>query len=445
MSTATPPPSARAHTAVLILVGVALLAVILGIYQWNALYEMRTSGATPACAVSENIDCASVWNSPLAAMAHRYTGLPFAAWGVAWGLLLLISSFILMRRLRSAQPDGDIVPALRLITGVGAILSVALLVYSLTIGVFCPTCVLFYVFVAIAVYIAFARLPSGAPQWNSALLHSGGWLLIVFGLLLYPGLHTPKQDLATATLHKLGDVPVSTADLSADPLANFIKSLSPEVQQVLSDARAIYRTAPYIESPVDKNRLLFGNPDAPVHLVDWVDIRCPHCRNLDEALTEIRAATPADSWSEEGRHFPLDSECNRNVHRSDGSGVACLGAKLLICLSGSPKGNTVRSALFDNQRNLTTSQIWQLAASDAEQRASMEKCVSSPQTAAALQRDVQLAVQYGIEGTPLVVINGRQAPAFPPFIYAMIIAAGDSNAAGFRLLPPPRPESLEKR
>src|SRR3569833_3706010 len=79
---------------------------------------------------------------------------------------------------------------------------------------------------------------------------------------------------------------------------------------------------------------------------------------------------------------------------------------------------------------------------DVTHFSSVARCSASG--AATLQRDTQLAMQHGIEGTPLVVINGRQAPAFPPFIYAMIIAAGDSNAAGFRILPPPRPESLEK-
>jgi serine/threonine-protein kinase len=60
-----------------------------------------------------------------------------------------------------------------------------------------------------------------------------------------------------------------------------------------------------------------------------------------------------------------------------------------------------------------------------------------------LQDDINYAAQHRIEGTPLVVINGRQAPGFPPFIYAMIIAGGDSNAAGFRILPPPRNNVLE--
>ncbi|MEK7322264.1 MAG: thioredoxin domain-containing protein, partial [Pseudomonadota bacterium] len=330
--------------------------------------------------------------------------------------------------------------------GVGGLLSIGLLIYSITLGVFCPTCLLFYVFVAISAYLAFARLRPEQPAWLRAALHDLGLLLIVVAVLLYPGLQTPKQDLAAATLAKLvaSSPGHHDVDLSQDPLAKFLQDLEPQVQQIVSDARALYRTARFIESPVDIERVVSGNPKAPVHLIDWVDIRCPHCRNLDEALNEIRGVTPDTSWTEESRHFPLDSECNRGVSHSDGSGVACLSAKLLICLAGSPKGNLVRTALFNDQRKLTTGRVWEIAAEDQTQRASLEKCLASPETAAALRRDIERARQHGIEGTPLLVINGRQAPAFPPFIFAMIIAAGDSNAAGFRVLPPPRPEVLAR-
>lgn len=443
MDVHTPPDTTKpSRTSIAALIVVALSAVVLGVYQWYALYQMRVSGVAPACAVSERVDCASVWNSPLADLAHRYTGLPFAGWGVAWGLIVLILSVMLLLRLRNQRATGDVLSALRITVAIGVALSAVLLIYSLAIGVFCPTCILFYVAVAAAAFFVFMRLGAREAQWASALMHGGGWLLVVYGLLLYPGLHTPHQQAETFALQPL-EPAKPDADLASDPLAEFIRTLSPQAQQILSDARGIYRAAPYIDTPVDKHRLLFGNPGAPVHLTDWIDIRCPHCRNLDEALQEIRGATPPNSWSEEARHFPLDRECNRNIQHSDGSGVACLGAKLLICLAGSPRGDSVRTALFENQRGLNVERIWRIAAPDPEQRATLEQCVKSSDTAAALQRDIQLAVRHGIEGTPLVVINGRQAPAFPPFIYAMIIAAGNSNAAGFQVLPPPRPQALE--
>jgi serine/threonine-protein kinase len=264
-------------------------------------------------------------------------------------------------------------------------------------------------------------------------------LLVVAALLIYPGRHTPQQDqgmsaLATAQKPTAGNV----AD--NDPLAKFLQSLPPAVQQMVSNARAIYKAAPLIDRPVDTNRLITGNARSPVHLIDWIDIRCPHCKHLEEALSEIRQATPVNSWSEEGRHFPLDSECNPNMTRTDGTHVACLGAKMLICLGGSPKGHQVRSAFFKQQGHLDVEKMWDIAAKTPAERKSLKACVDSQVTANMLQGDIDYAMRHQIQGTPLVVINGRRTPGFPPFIYAMIIAGGNVDADGFKTLPPPKPQ-----
>ena len=267
-------------------------------------------------------------------------------------------------------------------------------------------------------------------------------MLILLALLLYPGRNTPQQTQALATLNSLSNSSSDTKP-DEDPLAKFLLSLAPEVQQLISNALAIYRASPYIDRPVDINRLITGNARSPVHLIDWIDIRCPHCKHLEEALSEIRRATPTNSWSEEGRHFPLDSECNSNMTRSDGSHVACLAAKMLICLGGSPKGHQVRTSFFQKQGHLTVDDMWDIAAASATQRKSLETCVTSQATDDMLQDDIDYAMQHHIQGTPLVVINGRQAPGFPPFIYTMIIAGGDANASGFEVLPPPKDQTME--
>jgi serine/threonine-protein kinase len=418
------------------------LAILLGIYQWYELIQIRSGGTAPLCSISSNINCVAVWNSPLADKIHNITGIPFAGWGIAWAAIVFLFAAELIRLARKGMPTGVAVLALRLTTAGGALISLALLGYSVTIGVYCPTCVLFYLLVFVSAAIVFRLPKEPAARWLQALLQSGGLLIICFALLLYPGRHTPQQSRDLASLDALNQ-PASAATPGEDPLAKFLLSLPPQAQQLVSDARALYRTAPLIDHAVDSNRLITGTVRSPVHLIDWIDIRCPHCKHLEEALAQIRQATPANSWSEEGRQFPLDSECNPEIARSDGTHVACLAAKVLICLGGSPRGHEARAAFFEKQGHLDVDDIWRIAADSEEQRQSLQACVSSQATADLLQDDINYAAQHRIEGTPLVVINGRQAPGFPPFIYAMIIAGGDSNAAGFRILPPPRNNVLE--
>lgn len=228
---------------------------------------------------------------------------------------------------------------------------------------------------------------------------------------------------------------------NADPLAEFLKSLPPNVQQGMSDSLLLYRNAPRINKATDPKRLIFGAADAPTRIVEWTDIRCPHCKNLEAALTEIRQNTPPGSWSEEARHFPLDSECNPYVQRpSDGSGVSCLAAKVQICLTGSPEIDRVRATMFKEQRTLTRDRIWKIAAPDAAQRKKLEACVKSPQTATILKEDLDYAVQHKLEGTPLVAINNRKAVSAPTMIYTMIMMGGRDDAPGFKVLPPPSAE-----
>jgi len=424
------------------LIGIASLSLALSIYQWIELIQIRTGGTAPLCTLSKHVNCAAVWNSPLAEKLHDLTGIPFAGWGVAWAIIVLLIGIELILLVRKRNSFATALLALRLTTGVGVIVSLALLAYSFVIGVLCPTCFLFYIMVIAATFIAFRLRINERGKWSQAILHSVGLLLIVLALLLYPGRNTPEQSQDLTALQALNS---ASADSNSDegPLAKFLHSLTPDVRQLVSDARALYRAAPLIDRPVDTNRLITGNVRSPVHLIDWIDIRCPHCKHLEEALTEIRRATPSNSWSEEGRHFPLDSECNPNITRTDGSHVACLAAKLLICLGGSPKGHQVRARFFQQQGHLTVDEMWNIAAGSSGQHKSLESCVGSQVTENMLQDDIDYAIQHHIQGTPLVVVNGRQAPGFPPFIYAMIIAGGDADAEGFKILPAPKDQAIE--
>ena len=67
----------------------------------------------------------------------------------------------------------------------------------------------------------------------------------------------------------------------------------------------------------------------------------------------------------------------------------------------------------------------------------LDQCLDSDATTQALSQDIQLAMRYDLDGTPLVVINGRKASAFPPFLYLVTLTGGDLSLIDTNQLPPP--------
>jgi serine/threonine-protein kinase len=58
-----------------------------------------------------------------------------------------------------------------------------------------------------------------------------------------------------------------------------------------------------------------------------------------------------------------------------------------------------------------------------------------------LREDVALAAKYHIEGTPLVLVNGRHGTSYPPFLLAMVLTGGSADDPAFARLPPPRADA----
>jgi hypothetical protein len=58
-----------------------------------------------------------------------------------------------------------------------------------------------------------------------------------------------------------------------------------------------------------------------------------------------------------------------------------------------------------------------------------------------LADDIALALRYEPDGTPLVLVNGKKASAFAPFLYALVLTGGRADDAAFAALPPGNPNA----
>lgn len=437
----TPPPNVPVRGAVALLV-LGLAESALSLFQWQQLLSLRAGGST-VCSVSEHVNCETVWNSAFASRLHELLGIPVAGLGLVWGLA---ATALAALYLAWAKAGRDVRPAangLRLVAGVGVLSTAVFAAASAGAGALCLTCLGTYVLVLAFAGVAFIKgLPGPvAPQageWGATLQWTVGFTVAAFLVLQIPGRATPKASAAEA-------LPQLAAGKAPATLQEYLDGLSSTEKQQVADALAIYRRGTPQPAPGPARRR-YGPVDAPVKMVEWTDPKCPHCKALVESIAVLKTRVPEGKFALEVRQFPLDGNCNPGFPvrgPMDNRTVRCVAAKAQICLEDAPDFWTLRERMFAAQAALDSEGALTIASSGSVPRTALEACLNSPETTRKLLEDIRYAAQHDIQGTPLVVVNGREAPAFVPFLYALIMAGGDTNAPAFGVLPPPRTLTAE--
>lgn len=446
---APPPETSKRTLTVLAVLGV--LAALWAVFLWRDLIDARRGGEA-FCIFGES-DCGLLWDAKFAGAVHRLTGLPVAAWGLVWGAAAFAAAVFARRALAERRGEKRALGAVRW-TAAGGLAGVAvLLLASASEGLFCSSCALTYVLTvaygAVALLVLKPRAAFGADGLGTAVM----WAACVFLLLLYPGLQTPRSRASedrkllagaaerSASAAKTTPEPASSMAASGgDPrldqqLRELLTNSQPDLKLALSTALDLWRHGRYRKEPP---RALRGSPDAPVVITEFTDSLCSHCAHLHDSLTQIENMVMPGTFSVDARHFPLDGNCNAKLPVRGPETVRCLAARAEICMEGSPHAEDFSGAIYNRQSELTDDLVYELAAPFMP-RPKLEACVASSETAAKLASDVEYAGYFEPEGTPLVLINGREVSglATVPFIYAMILAGGNPDHPLFATLPPP--------
>lgn len=473
----THPPLAK--RPLIALVALAMASALWALFLWGQLMLVR-NGGTAFCAAEGTVDCASVWDSPFAVAIHSYSGVPVAGWGLMWGLMAFALSLAALADPDRAAARG-LVTGMRLtaIAGIGSV--VGLLVASIAAGHICTGCIGTYVVVGAWSALAFVGTKGvGFLEPQRGILVTGAAFVASYLALLYPGAQTPHAmaSLGKDALAKVGagkadpqpaadphaghnhgpgvdhgppPSPTGTRPLgpspfdgppSGDPardaaLDDLMGQLPPEARQLLSDFLLEYENQK--PSPmVPPGRVVLGEANAPTRVVDWTDPLCPHCAELHEALDELRRITPG-GFATEPHMFPLDGLCNAAVERRNESGeVRCLATKAMLCLEEQPdKFALAQKLIFDNQAGLTPAKVYELLKPFTDRKA-LDACIASAAVQKKIDDDATAGRANNLEGTPLVLLNGKEVKPWPPLIYALALSGGKTKHAAFKVLPPPR-------
>lgn len=425
------------------LTALGALAAGWAVFLWGELLASRMSGS-PVCALGEPAACGALWDSAFASSIHRVTGLPLAAWGVVWGAVAFVLPLAALLRTAEGRPRPALVSSVRLTAAAGLVSVFVFVAVSAAAGTLCLGCVVTYVVVAGYAGIALFGWPgAGLPEVRPGAIYAGTALLLSYIVLLYPGTHTPStvgeagRDAVAAAAESFSSGP-GTGDAALDQrLEELVSVLAPPQKQTLADSLFLFRRNPALTAPAPRH--LAGPGNAPVRITEWTDVLCGHCADLHRTLQMLHDHVPEGSFAVDSRHFPLDGACNPHVQRQTAR-VRCVAAQAQICLEGHEKQKDFVSALFEGQGSLTEDKVYELAAPYVP-RTELEACVASPETARKLADDIEAALPYEADGTPIVVVNGRRGTSFAPFLLATVLLGGGDAHPAFGDLPAPNTDA----
>ena len=164
----------------------------------------------------------------------------------------------------------------------------------------------------------------------------------------------------------------------------------------LPKADATVWKLPIDGSPVE------GSPDALVTLVEFSDYQCPYCGRVSPTIQQLQR----DYGSKLRlvmKEYPLPATMHPMAR---GAALAAVAAGA----QGNEKYWAMHDKLFAHQQALDPASLDGYAKDIGLDMARFHADVTSPATAAVLERDTQLANALGVTGTPAVFVNARRVP-----------------------------------
>ncbi|MFZ5779186.1 MAG: DsbA family protein [Pseudomonadota bacterium] len=139
-----------------------------------------------------------------------------------------------------------------------------------------------------------------------------------------------------------------------------------------------------------------GNPSGDVVVVEFNDYQCPYCKRAFQAMKSVVAADK--NVKIVYKDLPILGEASR---------IAALAA-LASLKQG--KHSALHNALMEFSGKLDRDKILELAASVGIDRAQLEKDMEDPKLKQIIDRNMALANQLGVRGTPAFVVGKQFVP-----------------------------------
>ena len=167
-----------------------------------------------------------------------------------------------------------------------------------------------------------------------------------------------------------------------------------------------------------------GPADAPVTVVDFSDLQCPHCKELHPTIEKLM--TENKNVRVVFQTFPLP------MHD-----WAAKAADYADCVSRSSNDAFWKfiGSVFAAQTDITAAnadeKLTAMADSAGVKGTDIAACAAKPETTSRVQKSVALANALNVDSTPTLFINGRKLPAVPYEVLQKLVdfAAKEATSA----------------
>lgn len=155
-----------------------------------------------------------------------------------------------------------------------------------------------------------------------------------------------------------------------------------------------------------RNLTARGPADAPT-VVEFADFQCPYCGTMAKFLKQILEGPLGHKVRFEFRHFPL---ATHSWARQAAEDAAC------VSIQSSDAFWVLQQQIFARQLDITDENVHEKISEFAGgipniNLSAYTECVKNSASVGIVADDTRLGTEYGISGTPTLIVNGKKAGA----------------------------------
>ena len=161
-----------------------------------------------------------------------------------------------------------------------------------------------------------------------------------------------------------------------------------------------------------------GAAKAAVTIVEFSDMQCPHCAKAAPGVDQLLAQVPDAHFVFQNFPLPMHDWAEKAAGYVD-----CVGR---ASVAGANDGVwKFIQKTFDEQANITASnadeKLKAIATASGANADEIAACAAKPDTQARIQTSIALGKSVGVNGTPALFINGRNASGYPVEVQKKIV------------------------